>query len=102
MTQDRSGQDFTGAVLTYTVAGRVTEAGSPLAGVCVSTTGGISATTNSGGAYTLTGLISNTYVVTPSRSQYTFAPATGTVSVPPSRSSQDFGATLLRYGSPGW
>jgi CARDB/Kelch motif len=53
----------------------------------------ITATSNINGYYTLTGLIADTYTITPSKSGYIFSPASRTVSVPPNATGQDFAAT---------
>jgi len=89
---DRSGQDFTAAAITYTVTGRVT--GDALANVVLVADNGITATTDSTGNYTVTGLISGTYTLTPTLSGYAFTPLTRTISVPPDRSGQDFNGIL--------
>jgi len=65
-----------------TISGRVTDAASqPLTDVTVSAGAGSSATTDSNGAYTISGLAAGTYTLTPSKSGYSFFPRT--VSVPP-------------------
>ena len=68
-----------------------TTSGTPVPGVQVETTGyasnGIS---DASGMYTLTGLITGTYQLVPSKNSYTFVPATRTVGVPPDREGQDF------------
>lgn len=65
---------------TYTISGTVTSNGSGLSGVSISTSGA-SATTDSSGNYTLSGLANGTYTVTPSLSGYTFTPSSQSVSV---------------------
>ncbi len=92
---DRSGQDFTAAAITYTVTGRVT--GDALANVVLVADNGITATTDSTGNYTVTGLISGTYTLTPTLSGYAFTPPARTISVPPDRSGQDFTAAAITY-----
>ena len=87
---DQAGVDFTARPLSYTVSGRVTAGGEPLAGVILSGTAGVTATTNVSGDYALTGLLDGTYTITPALSGYTFEPAGRTVSVPPDRDGQDF------------
>ena len=62
-------------------------------GVSLSTGPGVSTATDASGYYTLTGLISGTYTLTPTKSGYTFSPPSRTVSVPPSASGQDFTAS---------
>jgi hypothetical protein len=78
-----TGQSFTGtaAAATYSVSGTITTStGAAISGVSVSN-GSSSASTNSGGAYTFTGLNNGTYTLTPSLSGYSFSPATRSVSV---------------------
>ena len=76
---------------TYTVSGRVTGVnGKPISGVIISDGAGHTATTDSNGNYTLSGLAAGTYTITPSKSGYTFSPASHTVSVPPDATGQDF------------
>jgi transglutaminase-like putative cysteine protease len=82
---------YTGGGPTYTISGRVTEAnGSPVAGVTVSAGAGYSAVTDGDGYYTITGLVTDTYTLTPSKSGWTFTPATLMVNVPPDAPGQDF------------
>ncbi|MCA9968716.1 MAG: carboxypeptidase regulatory-like domain-containing protein, partial [Anaerolineales bacterium] len=80
------------APATYSISGRITDAnGSPVAGVSVSA-GGAGAATDGSGAYTLTGLITGTYTLTPAKIGWTFMPPSRTVGVPPSSTGQDFTA----------
>ena len=58
---------------------------------------GVTGTTDINGYYWLTGLVSGTYVVTPTLSEYTFDPVTRTVSLPPDAMGQDFVGTALTY-----
>jgi subtilisin family serine protease len=65
----------------YSISGTITTStGTGISGVTVSTGSG-SATTNSSGAYTLSGLSNGTYTLTPSLSGYTFSPASRSVTV---------------------
>jgi len=65
---------------TYSISGTITSGGSGLAGVVVSA-GGYSATTLSDGSYTISGVPNGSYTVTPSKSGYTFTPASTTATV---------------------
>jgi PKD repeat protein len=68
-------------VTTYTVSGTITTSGGAgINGVNVSN-GSSSTTTNSSGAYTLSGVANGTYTLTPSLSGYTFSPTTRSVTV---------------------
>jgi Tol biopolymer transport system component len=78
----------------YSISGRVTDGNSPISGVTISTDAGHSATTNATGYYTITNLITGTYTVVPSKSSYTFSPASRTVTVPPDAMGQDFTGRL--------
>jgi hypothetical protein len=95
---DAVGVDFVGKVLTYTVSGQVLdEYENPLPGVLMTTSNGFTTTTYSNGDYWLTGLVSGTYVITPTLSEYIFNPVTRTVSVPPDAPGQDFVGNALTY-----
>jgi pimeloyl-ACP methyl ester carboxylesterase len=75
----------------YTVSGGVTDANNnPIAGVTMSAGGGHTTNTDSNGNYTLGALPAGTYTLTPSKSGYTFNPASRTVSVPPDTTGKDF------------
>ncbi len=79
-----SGVNFTGTAVTppqpttYTISGTVqgSSATLSLSGPKAGTTA-----TDSTGKYTFTGLVSGTYVVSPSRTGYSFSPTTATVTV---------------------
>ena len=79
-------------VQTYTVAGAIkTTRGVPIPGVQVEAAGYASSSiSDASGMYTLTGLITGTYELLPSKNHYRFVPNTRTVSVPPDRVRQDF------------
>jgi len=80
-----------GSMQTYSISGHVRDGnGNPIPGVVVSAGPAGSATTDGSGAYTITGLAAGTYTLTPSKSGYTFSPATRTVSVPPDATEKDF------------
>lgn len=83
---------------TYFISGRVTDADTndPIPGVTVTHSGPSAgyASTGSDGRYTMYNVPAGTYTLTPSKSGYTFSPATRTVSVPPDVAEQDFAATL--------
>jgi len=94
---DRSGRNFTASCTTptYTVSGRVTNSdGNAVSGVTISA-GGKTATTNSNGSYTISGLAAGNYNISASKDGYTFEPASRSVSVPPDTTGQDFTATQL-------
>ena len=86
---------------TYSISGTITvSGGSALEGVTVTATGGSgsstpSATTDSTGSYTLTGLSDGTYTLTPALSGYAFTPATASVTVSGANvTGQNFTATI--------
>jgi len=75
----------------YSIFGYVRDGnGNPISGVTVSTGASGSATTDASGAYAITGLVTGAYTLTPSKSGWTFTPATRTVSMPPDATEQDF------------
>ena len=87
----KTGLDFTGTALTYSVAGRVTTSnGNPISGVTISDDRGHSATSDAYGNYSLTGLAAGTYTLTPQKNSYTFSQAYRSVTVPPDVTGQNF------------
>jgi hypothetical protein len=81
----------------YTISGQVTYAsGDPFQGVLVSTDIGFNATTNASGYYTISNLITATYVVTASTPGFSFLPAYHQVSLPPDATEINFMAIPLK------
>ena len=79
----------------YAISGRILDqrnVGIP--GVSVSYGAGRSVVTNASGEYVLEGLSSGTYTLTPSKSGYTFTPASRPVTVPPSKLDINFVGTI--------
>jgi pimeloyl-ACP methyl ester carboxylesterase len=86
---------FTGTLLTYSISGRVTDSSNnPISGVAISDGAGHTATTDSNGYYALGGLAAGTYTLTPSKSGYTFSPASRNATVPPNAMGQNFTGML--------
>jgi len=84
-------RDREGLVVGYSVSGHVIDSdGNPLPGVNISAGYGYSAMTDSQGDYTIIGLPSGTYRITPSLTDYFFAPSRRSVSVPPERVGINF------------
>lgn len=81
-------------VPTHSVSGQVADgSGKPLSGAVISDNAGHTTTTGSDGTYVLANLPAGTYTLTPSKSGYTFAPSSRTMSVPPDATGQGFVAT---------
>jgi hypothetical protein len=79
----------------YSVSGRVVDGNNnPIANVTIADGAGHTPTTDSSGNYTLSGLPADTYTITPSKSGYTFSPASRAVGVPPSKTGYDFVGVL--------
>ena len=84
----------------YSISGVVTSGGSALDGTTMALTGTGSASSNTdrNGTYQFTGLSAGSYVITPSKSGYTFSPANRTVSLSNGDiTGQDFTATLVTW-----
>ena len=80
--------------MSSTITGTITDAASaPISGVTISTNTGVTATTNSSGVYTISGLTPGTYTITPTLGGYTFSPASRSVTVPPNGIAQNFTGT---------
>jgi len=91
------GQNFTAACTapTYTVSGRIMDnSGTGIVGVSVSD-GTRTATTDANGNYTINGVPTGSYTLTPSRSGYTFMPTMRSVAVKSNMTGQNFTATAI-------
>ncbi len=99
--QDFKFSDCGAAPTTYSVSGTVsTGTGVGISGVTVST-GSVSTTTNSSGAYTLGSLANGSYTLTPSLGGYTFSPTSRSVSVSGANvSGQNFTGTATANNAP--
>lgn len=82
---------------TYYIAGiALDRTGERLSGVLVDAGGGHTDTTAADGTYTIDTLGAGTYAVTPSKTGYTFLPASRAVTVGPDAAAKDFvGAVLV-------
>ena len=93
--------NFTGTLNTYTISGHIVDqSNSNLSGVTVTLSGGASATmtTDSSGNYSFTGLAcAGSYTVTPSKTNYFFAPANRVFNNLSANQTGDFTATLNTY-----
>jgi len=75
----------------FNISGHIqSDSGDPLSSVYVSAGGTYSDTTDASGNYTITGLIPNSYTLTPSLTDYIFTPVTRSVTVGPDATTQDF------------
>jgi hypothetical protein len=75
-----TGINFT--MITYSVSGQITlSGGGAAAGVTVNDGAGHSATSDASGNYTITGMAAGTYTITPSKTGYTFTPATRSATI---------------------
>jgi len=93
---DSSGNDFQGSTSgpSYSISGQVAdEDGNPLGLVTVAEGGGVSATSDGNGDYSLTTLVTGTYTFTPTKTGFTFSPGSRSAGLPPDPSGQDFTAT---------
>lgn len=94
VSADVTGLDFTAAVQTFQVTGRVTLAGEGLAGVTIAA-GEFSTTTGQDGEYTLAGLPGGAHLLHAGLAGFAFTPATRSLTVGPSRSDVNFTAQRL-------
>ncbi|PKK92127.1 MAG: hypothetical protein CVV64_01535 [Candidatus Wallbacteria bacterium HGW-Wallbacteria-1] len=93
VSADSAGNDFDATSATYGVSGKIlTSAGLPLQGVTV-VVGEKSTATDLNGLFSVTGLASGTWQITPSRSGYTFSPQTLLATVGPDSTANNFSAS---------
>lgn len=101
---DVAAMNFTGALATYTISGHVRLGGAGLSGVTVTLSGSQSATTTTAadGSYSFSVQAGGTYTVTPSKTNYTFAPGSLTYNaISANQSGADFNATAVTYSITG-
>jgi hypothetical protein len=91
--------DFTGALVTYTLNGRITAAQEALSGVTVNLSGSQSGTvtTDDDGNYSFNVTAEGNYTLTPSRTHYSFEPASKSLSTLSANETMDFSAALNRH-----
>jgi hypothetical protein len=76
-----TGVNFTATAQTYSISGTISGAGGAGASVVLSGAASSSATADTSGNYTFSGLASGSYAVTPSHAGYNFTPTTQAVTV---------------------
>jgi len=89
VTEDTSGVDFS-AIQLFAISGHVLDGPTGLAGVTLALGAEAVATTDTAGAYRISGILAGTYDVTPSRPGYQFDPPTISVTVGPDAEAVDF------------
>jgi len=92
--------DFTGTLVTYTISGRVTDAGgSALAGATVMLSGAqaATATSDAAGNYSFSVAAGGDYTVTPSRPNYAFTPPSSPLNDLSANSAANFSGALVSY-----
>jgi hypothetical protein len=83
----------------YTISGHISDTnGAAIPGVSVSYGGLGPVMTDSNGLFTITGLITGTYTLTPTLAAYKFSPASRAVTVPPDTGNVDFTGTQSGVG----
>ena len=85
------------ATVTYTITGTISGAGGNGATVTLSGAASSTTTASSTGAYTFTGLTNGAYTVTPSKTGFTFTPASQAVIISNANGTANFTATPLTY-----
>ena len=76
-----TGVNFSSAAVTYSISGTISGAGGNAATVTLSGAATATTTANASGNYTFSGLANGAYTVTPSKTGYTFTPASQNVTV---------------------
>lgn len=97
---DKTGIDFTAALKTYVISGKVSLNNVGVGGVQVAV-GGASTTTSPDGTYAVAGLLAGDYAVVPSASERLFSPAIQNVTVGPDKAGVNFAAAVKTYAIEG-
>jgi len=80
----------------YSISGRVVNSdGQPLVGLTLSAGFGLEASTNVSGEYTITNVITGTYVILSPQTSSVFSPTVRIIAVPPEATGQDFVDTTV-------
>jgi hypothetical protein len=89
--------NFSSAVLTSTLSGTISGAGG--SGATVNLTGAktASATANTSGQYSFTGLTNGSYTVTPTKSGYVMTPASQTVTINNANATANFSSAVQTF-----
>jgi Domain of unknown function (DUF4082)/Bacterial Ig domain/Carboxypeptidase regulatory-like domain len=89
--------NFSSTALTYTITGTISGAGGANATVNLTGAATATVTANSSGAYSFGGVVNGSYTVTPSKTGYTFTPASQAVTVNGANATANFSSTALTY-----
>ena len=97
VTSDKTGEDYTATLITYTISGTMSIGGSGLSGVAMNGLPG-NPTTDASGNYSAAVDYDWSGTVTPSKAGYTFSPASRTyTNVTSDQTAQDYTAILNTY-----
>lgn len=95
MDKDYTDQNFV-ATLGYSVSGVVqTSSSDPVSGVLITSSDGKTATTNASGEYSIAGITEASITLTPSKTGYTFDPASLNLTMDKDYAAQNFVATAV-------
>jgi uncharacterized protein DUF4082/Big-like domain-containing protein len=97
-----TGVNFSSTAQTFSIAGTISGSGGNAATVTLGGTAGATTTASATGAYTFTGLANGSYTVTPSKSGFSFTPASQNVTVSGANvTSVDFSSTAQTFSIAG-
>jgi hypothetical protein len=99
--QSNQTANFAGAVVNYTIGGRITKNGYPFVNATVTMSGGQNffVKTDATGQYSFNVPAEQSYLITPSDPNYTFAPSSAAISNLSSNQTADFSAQI-NWGAP--
>lgn len=89
--------NFSSTALTYTITGTISGAGGANATVNLTGAATATVTANSSGVYSFTGRANGSYTVTPSKSGYTFTPASQAVTVNGANVTANFSSAVQTF-----
>jgi hypothetical protein len=92
-----SSVNFAGTPVNHTISGTISGAGGASATVKLTGAATATVTANTSGVYSFTGLANGSYVVTATKTGYTFSPASQPVTVNGANATANFSSTVLTY-----
>ncbi len=101
-TQNLQNINFSGALIRYSISGKITDGTTPLAGVLLTITPDVTATSDGDGNYHFSGLLPGDYSITPAKTGFIFTPLSRSVTISDQNLQNiNFSGAMIRYNVSG-